>query len=113
MGNYTPAPADSRGHPDFALFVGASISRTLPLELPTPRLGFAAAPARGGGCTRGTAHLRGLGRAADEIDQPRQRIVAVALAGAEALGSDDDHAFPIEPAAREASQPLPRIRIER
>jgi len=81
-----------------------------------PRAAFLAlqAPQLGAECRPGRAARRRPHRGgADQFDQPFQRIAAVALLGAVALGGDDEHAVAGQALAGQPLQPRPHLMGQR
>lgn len=108
MVKYTPRRAETRGrlilsHRDMAQALGP---RTARLGL---KPGLALSAARRGR----TAPLGAMRGAANQIDQPFDRIGSVAFAGSEPFGGDNDHAVAIEPSPGQAAETVARVRIDR
>src|SRR5215475_1948001 len=73
-----------------------------PLALEAAHLGAERWPGR-------SARRRSHSRGTDELDKPRQRVLAVALLGPITLGRDHEHAVAGQPPPREPLQPRPHL----
>ena len=104
---HQPQLTDSKGRRKAALFH----SKPPPLARPfliSERAALCLQPPllRGERRRVGAARLRTLGRLTDQLDEAGQRVLAVALLHAEALGGDDEHAVIGQPLAGQPLQPL-------